>query len=112
MRGGIMYDKGDVVLIPFPYSDLSGNKKRPALIISNEKINKTDDRICCLITSKSRRDDLLITKKDFLESNLPFKSWIRPHRVFTIDKRIILKRLCKLNGKFTRRLLEKIIELI
>jgi len=37
-----MYDQGDIVLLPFPYSDLTGSKQRPALIISNEKFNKTN----------------------------------------------------------------------
>ncbi len=40
MNGGIMYDQREIVLIPFPYSDLTGAKQRPALIISNQLINK------------------------------------------------------------------------
>ena len=65
MRPGTMYKQGDIVLIPFPYSDLSENKQRPALIISNELINETEDRICCLITKNARRDDMIIKKEDF-----------------------------------------------
>ncbi|MBI2565163.1 type II toxin-antitoxin system PemK/MazF family toxin [Candidatus Woesearchaeota archaeon] len=38
-----MYEQKDIVLVPFPYSDLTGSKQRPALIISNSKINKTED---------------------------------------------------------------------
>ena len=58
-----MYDQRDIVLVPFPYSDLTGSKQRPVLIISNNKINKTEDRICCLITTKPHKDDLPIEKK-------------------------------------------------
>ena len=95
-----MYDQKDIVLIPFPYSDLTGSKKRPALIISNYKLNKTGDRICCLITSNIHKNDILIKKFDFEEGNLPFKSSVKAHRIFTIDKRIVVKKLCKIKSEF------------
>ncbi|MEK6886775.1 MAG: type II toxin-antitoxin system PemK/MazF family toxin, partial [Nanoarchaeota archaeon] len=60
MKGGIVYKQRDIVLIPFPYSDLTGAKQRPALIISNNKINHTQDKICCLITSNSTADGIKI----------------------------------------------------
>jgi mRNA interferase MazF len=37
------YKKGDIVIIGFPFSELSSTKKRPALIISNDTVNKTGD---------------------------------------------------------------------
>ena len=46
-----MYEQKEIVLMPFPYTDLTSYKLRPALIISNKFLNKTEDRICCLITS-------------------------------------------------------------
>ncbi len=108
MKGGIMYEQGEVVLIPFPYSDLTGAKFRPALIISNEKINNTKDRICCLITSNITKDGLLISKNDFSLGNLPFKSWVKPHRIFTIDEDIIKKKICKLNKSFNQLVLDNL----
>jgi len=94
-----MYDQNEIILIPFPYSDLTGTKKRPALIISNEKINYSDDRICCLITSKKPKEGLLIKTEFLSKGELPFKSWVKPQRIFTIDKRIIIKSLAKINPK-------------
>ena len=105
-----MYDQGDIVLIPFPYSDLSENKQRPALIVSNKFINESEDRICCLITRNSRRGDLLIDKKDFQKGNLPFKSFVRPQRIFTIHNRIIKKKLCTINSNFHIKVIEKLNE--
>lgn len=90
-----MYDQGDIVILPFPYSDLTGAKQRPALIISNEKLNKTDDRICCLITSKKSKGIML--KSNLLSIKLPFQSWVKPQRIFTIHKEIIRKRISKVN---------------
>lgn len=103
-----MYDQKDIVLIPFPYSDLTESKKRPALIISNKRLNKTEDRICCLITSKSRKEDLEIKKSNFEKGNLPFKSYVRPYRIFTINEKIILKKLCSVNDKFHKKLVGEI----
>ncbi len=105
-----MYNQKDIVLIPFPYSDLTGSKQRPALIISNEKINKTQDRICCLITTNAHKDDLLIIKNSFKQGKLPFKSFVKPHRIFTIHKNIIRKKLCTITNNFHNKIIEKLLE--
>ena len=104
-----MSNKGDVVLIPFPYSDLSTMKKRPAIIMSNEKMIG-EDFICCLVTSKPHKDDLQINKEFFEKGGLPFKSFVKPHRIFTIHRDIIIKSLCKINEKFRKKIVEKINE--
>jgi|SRR3989344_1688233 len=107
-----MFEQRDIVLIPFPYSDLTGSKQRPALIISNNKLNKTEDRICCLVTTNPARDCILIEKDSFKEGKLPFKSWIKPHRLFTIDKKIIKRRLCKINESLYKKVLKSLSEYI
>lgn len=103
-----MYEQKEIVLLPFPYSDLSAIKQRPALIISNKKLNNSDDRICCLITSNPESKGIEIKNSDFEESNLPFQSWIRPHRIFTVDKSVIKKKLCKINNDFHDRIINQI----
>lgn len=50
--------KGDIVVVPFPFSDLSNFKKRPALVISTLK---GDDLILCQITSQAISDDYAIS---------------------------------------------------
>lgn len=107
-----MYNQKDIVLIPFPYSDLTGSKKRPALIISNEKINKTEDRVCCLVTTNFHKDDIEIQKNSFEKGKLPFKSFVKPHRIFSINEKIILKKLCTVNDKFHNKVLNKINEFL
>ena len=112
MRGGIMYEQREVVLIPFPYSDLTGSKKRPALIISNERLHKEKDRICCLITTNQHENDFEITRNSFESGDLPFKSFVRSHRIFTVNERVIIKKLCKLNKKFHEKIIETINNVI
>jgi mRNA interferase MazF len=105
-KGGIMSDQKNIVLVPFPYSDLTGAKQRPALIISNEKINKSQDRICCLVTSNQPKDGILINS--FADHKLPFKSWVKPHRLFTIHKKIIKKKLCRVTDDFHDKVIDNI----
>tara|TARA_Y100000310_G_C20515466_1_gene730956 strand:+ start:63 stop:395 length:333 start_codon:yes stop_codon:yes gene_type:complete len=101
-----MYEQRDIVLMPFPYTDLTGAKKRPALIISNNVLN--EDCICCLITSQQTEQGLPLKKEQFEKGTLPFKSWIKPHRIFTINKGIIDKKLCKVTHALHHEIVKKI----
>jgi len=107
-RGGTMYEQREIVLVHFPYTDLSISKLRPALIISNKKLNNTEDRLCCLITSNPSKENVLL-KKDYFESGkLPFKSWVKPQRIFSANTKIIQKSLCKINKEFHSKIIEEV----
>jgi mRNA interferase MazF len=107
-----MYEKGEIILIPFPYSDLTGSKLRPALIISNSKLQKTEDRICCLITSNNPREGILVSNKAQQEGKLPFESWVKPHRIFTVNIKIIKKTLCQTTPDFQEIILKEMIKYV
>lgn len=83
--------KGDVVVVPFPFADLSASKRRPALVVAALNNN---DVILCQITSQTRRDtySVELSKADFVDGNLDKDSWIRPNRLFTAETAIILYR--------------------
>ena len=51
--------KGDIVVLPFPFSDLSSSKRRPALVLVS---GKGDDIVLCQITSKNVRDDKAVIR--------------------------------------------------
>lgn len=87
--------KGDVVVVPFPFSDLSNSKRRPALVLA-DLIG--DDIILCQITSKNVKDiySIGLTGKDFFEGDLHRTSNIRPNRIFTADKNIIIRKVGKI----------------
>ncbi len=87
--------KGDIVVIPFPFSDLTGAKRRPALVITSLK---GDDLILCQITSKKVRDKyaITITDEDFEEGSLKQESNVRPNKIFTADRNIILYKVGRL----------------
>jgi mRNA interferase MazF len=82
---------GDVVVAPFPFSDLSASKRRPCLVLANLS---GDDVILCQITSQDRRDPYAIPllDADFADGGLRHTSLIRPNRLFTADSALILYR--------------------
>ena len=51
------YNQGDIVLVPFPLTDLSSSKVRPAIVVSGVDVNNTDDVILAAITTNLRNDD-------------------------------------------------------
>jgi len=76
--------KGDIVVIPFPYSDLSNSKKRPSLVLADLK---GDDIILCQITSQFVKDGyaIALVNSDFVTGSLKQPSNIRPNRLFTAE---------------------------
>jgi mRNA interferase MazF len=87
--------EGEIVVVPFPNSDLSGHKRRPALIIKSLVGN---DVMLCQITSKKRYDcySVGLDVDDFEDGSLHEASVIRPNRLFTADVKLILYKIGKL----------------
>jgi len=103
--------KGDVVVLPFPFSDLSRSKKRPALVVATLK---GDDIILCQITTESRLDDysILLENKDFKQKGLNLKSLIRCNKLFTADKSIILYKVGSLKESKIKDVEKELINII
>jgi len=103
--------KGDVVIVPFPFSDLSQAKRRPAQVIAGLE---GDDMILCQITSQKVKDRyaIPIDNDDFETGTLKQKSNVRPNRIFTADKQIILYRAGSLKDEKTNEVIERIIEIL
>jgi len=103
--------RGDVVVVPFPFSDLTQAKRRPALVVS---VLEGDDVILCQITSRTVRDRYAIplADSDFTSGGLRRRSNIRPNRIFTADQNIILYRAGHLEEQKFKEAIEKIIEIL
>jgi mRNA interferase MazF len=109
------YKKGDIVIIGFPFSDLSRTKKRPALIISNYTVNNTGDYLMVQVTSRIRNDSLslLINKTDFVNGKeLPLQSCIRLHKIFLLNESLIISKNTAVNPGFLCSVIDKIISLL
>ena len=85
---------GDVVVLPFPQTDLQAGKRRPAMVVADLT---GDDLILCQITSQSRRDgySIPLTSADFARGHLNIDSFIRTNRLFTVEQSVILYSAAK-----------------
>jgi mRNA interferase MazF len=103
--------RGDVVVVPFPFSDITQAKRRPALVISTLE---GDNLILCQITSQSIKDNYAISldDKDFETGSLKQPSNIRPNRIFTADNHIILYKVSNLKIEKLNEIIEKVVEII
>ena len=75
---------GQVVLLPFPFSDLTRSKLRPALLLADAG---RDDWIACQITSNPYADPhaILLAPEDFTSGGLQRASYARPGKLFTAN---------------------------
>lgn len=103
--------KGDVVVVHFPFSDLSQAKKRPALVVSAPKGN---DLILCQISTKQTKDSYAIPlpPTDFVSGTIRQESIIRPNKLFTFDKSIILYKAGAISRQKIENTIEKVCEII
>ncbi len=89
------YDPGDVVLVPYPFGERAGGKKRPALVVSSEEHNQeTGELVIAQITSRvsssPRRGDYHI--EGWREAHLPRPALVRA-RLATIEASLVLRKL-------------------
>jgi len=97
---------GDIVVVPFPYSDRFAEKKRPALVVSNADVASEGFVWCVMITSAkhsvSRHDHRI---GDFRKAGLTADSIVRPVKIASIDPSRILRRAGALEPDETSALL-------
>jgi mRNA interferase MazF len=109
-----MFKQGDIVSVSFPFTNVSEFRKRPALVISNEKVNQTGDYLLVQITSKHKKDGLSLALNDDDYSNLilPLKSYVRFHKIFLLNEALINKKVSSVTNNFRISLIKRITELI
>ena len=107
------YSKGDIVVIPVPFTDNKGYKLRPAVVVSDETVHQTGDVMIVQITSKLKQDNLSIpiSISDVTES-LPLKSYIRVHKIFVLEQRLIKGKVSSLKIAKYRALIQRINQII
>jgi len=91
----------DIVLLPYPFTDLEGTKVRPAIVISNDSFNKkSDDCIMMPLTTviKDEPCSILITQNDLSSGKLLKPSRIRVDKIFTVEKRLAIMEIGSINN--------------
>ena len=102
---------GDVVVLSFPFSDLSQTKRRPALVLAALQGN---DLILCQITSQAREDrhSVRLDAPDFVTGGLGQSSRIRPNRLFTADSSIVAYRAGQVSAIKLREARDTLIRIL
>ena len=97
--------KGDIVLVQFPFSDLSQTKLRPALVLAVG--TDIDEITVCFVSSQKVSNlnfhEFAVLKSDseFTQTGLKSDSKVRVTRIITLERKLILRRIGKLGEKQT-----------
>ena len=115
MPSGTLFEQGEILIVPFPFSDLSGIKQRPVLVISRLFYNrKTEDIITCGITSNLKDSEfcVFINNKNLEHGQIPKPSMIKVDKLFTLEKSIIKKRIAKIDSTTMDKVRKNLFNLI
>ena len=105
-----VYKSRDIILVPFPFSDLSYSKKRPALVLVD--IPGRDELICMMLTSTSSIDSQVdIPIKAIDKAGLPKPTVARLSRLFTLKQSLVSKKLGVLDKEEFEVIISKLVEL-
>ena len=102
---------GSIVLVPFPFSDLSEAKLRPALVLAD---SGRDDWILCQITSNPYADPRAVelTDADFDTGSLRVTSYARPGKLFTASSSLMVSEAGNLSQATLQSIVQAVIDLL
>jgi mRNA interferase MazF len=102
---------GQVVLVSFPFSDLSRAKMRPAIVLADAE---REDWILCQVTSNPYGDEraVKLTNKDFGSGSLRVTSYARPGKLFTANESLISQTVGQLKTTSANKLIGAVIALL
>lgn len=102
---------GDLVLIPFPYSDLQSTKRRPVMVLTSP--DRHDDFIALAITSiEQQQAALQIGAASLIAGALPKPCWVRFDKVFTLSERNIVKTFGTVSAKTMQAVLHGLCSVV
>jgi mRNA interferase MazF len=111
-----IYRQRDIVLVPFPFSDLSGQKVRPVLILSNDAYNQqsADVVVCGLTTNLSPTPYSIIIEVTDIEQpgTLRHKSKIKADTIASLEQTILIKQIARLKLPVFKQVIAEIQDLI
>jgi mRNA interferase MazF len=102
---------GSVVFVPFPFSDLSQSKRRPAVILAGAE---RGDWILCQITSKSYGDAraVCLADADFEHGRLRVVSYARPAKLFTAHESLFVFEAGALRTESLKRITDEVVSVL
>ncbi len=103
--------RGEVVLVPFPFSDLSQSKVRPAICLADAG---RGDWVLCQITSSRYGDQAAVplNTSDFASGGLRVASFARPGKLFTANASLLVRSVGRLNDVTLQRIVDAVVLLL
>ena len=108
------WSQRDILLMPFPYSNLSGSKVRPVLVISNGQFNaSSQDLIVCAVTSNISKDSytVVLEKNHLEEGQLLEDCCVKIENIAKIEKAKVIKKIGRIGTKTFSEIIEKLYSL-
>jgi mRNA interferase MazF len=115
MKIGTMPKQGDILLIPIPFTDLSSKKRRPVIVISNDRYNrKASDVIVVAMTSNPQVTDysLSISSSDLVEGALNRPGKIRVDKIYTLSQNIVVRTFGQVDDRTLSRIRRRLVNLV
>ncbi len=106
-----MIEQRDLLIVPFPFSDQSGRKVRPVVVVSNNSFNNHSEDILVLgVTSniKKERYSSILTNEDLEEGKLFTNCMIKVENILRLEKGLIIKKI----GKISKNKFEEIMVIL
>lgn len=103
----------DIVLLPYPFTDLERTKVRPAVVVSNDFLNKKSNDCVMLPLTTVIKDEpysILINQDDLSSGKLLKPSCIKVNKIFTVEKRLVLMKIGTLNNKAFEKIKSELIK--
>lgn len=102
---------GTVVMVPFPFSDLSRSKLRPAVVLANAG---RDDLVLCQVTSNPYGDPraIRLTDRDYQIGSLRVTGYARPAKLFTANRSLVVTNVGDLTPEILERIVSTIVDLL
>lgn len=101
-----MPERGDLLLVPFPFTDLSSSKRRPVLALT--AADEYGDFVALPVTSRPQTEHgLPLTPSDLVTGVLPALSWIRTNRIVTLNASLVVKTIGRASDRAVTTAVER-----
>jgi mRNA interferase MazF len=114
MPSGIMVSQGEIVLIPVPFTDLSSQRRRPVVVISNDTYNAASpDMVVVAMTSNPMvtLNSFIITSADLASGSLNHPGRVRVDKIYTLSQSLIVRHFARVNSATLDRIRQLLADL-
>jgi mRNA interferase MazF len=117
MTGSNSFQQGDIVLVPFPFTDLTNSKQRPAIVVSANWFNHSHpDVLLAAVTSQipaeRKTDEILLSQADLRMANLPKPGIVRSGKILALEQSLVIRKLGRVSPETRGAVLKAIQQIL